>query len=358
MATGRFKVTLTGQFDRARGRDDIRAALVELFKLSESEVDRLLDSAPVTIKSDLDYDTASRYKLAIEQTGALCEVREVDDHELRAAPTPAASTTLADVSPPSAPPPPPDTRASGGSTIGSVSPRRVEAGRGAAWWREGWALFMAAPGGWFAIGILMMLIMLVLEIIPVLGFIASLLLPPLLTGGVMFAAHEQHAGRPLSVGYLFTGFSRRTGPLLALGGIYFGASVLIFAVVGALLAGAMAGSGAGFGAGMEDMMRMGEVMVSATGLVALFIGTTASLVLVAAMWFAPALVMLREMSPVEALRASLLASLRNWLPMLVYGLLMLVFAIVAMLPMMLGYLLLVPLVMTSVYVSYRDIFEA
>ncbi len=61
---------------------------------------------------------------------------------------------------------------------------------------------------------------------------------------------------------------------------------------------------------------------------------------------------------VEALRASLLASLRNWLPMLVYGLLMLVFAIVAMLPMMLGYLLLVPLVMTSVYVSYRDIFEA
>ena len=199
MATGRFKVTLTGQFDRARGRDDIRAALVELFKLSESEVDRLLDSAPVTIKSDLDYDTASRYKLAIEQTGALCEVREVDDHELRAAPTPAASTTLADVSPPSAPPPPPDTRASGGSTIGSVSPRRVEAGRGAAWWREGWALFMAAPGGWFAIGILMMLIMLVLEIIPVLGFIASLLLPPLLTGGVMFAAHEQHAGRPLSV---------------------------------------------------------------------------------------------------------------------------------------------------------------
>ena len=38
MATGRFRVILTGQFAGSRGRDEIRAELMALFKLGEAEV--------------------------------------------------------------------------------------------------------------------------------------------------------------------------------------------------------------------------------------------------------------------------------------------------------------------------------
>ena len=91
MATGRFRVILTGQFAGSRGRDEIRAELMALFKLGEAEVDRLLDSAPVTVKSDLDHDTADKYKAAIEQTGALCDVREIEDEDRPVAPQPRAA---------------------------------------------------------------------------------------------------------------------------------------------------------------------------------------------------------------------------------------------------------------------------
>jgi uncharacterized membrane protein len=44
--------------------------------------------------------------------------------------------------------------------------------------------------------------------------------------------------------------------------------------------------------------------------------------------------------------------------MFVYGLLGLVYAIVASIPFLLGWLVLAPVFAASVYVSYKDIFEA
>ena len=48
----------------------------------------------------------------------------------------------------------------------------------------------------------------------------------------------------------------------------------------------------------------------------------------------------------------------NMLPMLVYSLLGLAFAIVASIPFGLGWLVLGPVFAASVYASYKDIFEA
>ncbi|HEX3063529.1 MAG TPA: BPSS1780 family membrane protein, partial [Usitatibacter sp.] len=77
-----------------------------------------------------------------------------------------------------------------------------------------------------------------------------------------------------------------------------------------------------------------------------------------AYWFAPALVVLHGMEPIAALRESFVACLRNILPSLVYGVLMLLLSIGVALTLGLGLLVWVPLFFTSTYAAYRDIFIA
>ena len=67
----------------------------------------------------------------------------------------------------------------------AVSPRAVDAGRGAAWWSEGWRLFTPAVGPWILIVVIGFVLNLILAFIPVLGSIASHLLFPMLVGGLM-----------------------------------------------------------------------------------------------------------------------------------------------------------------------------
>ena len=75
-----------------------------------------------------------------------------------------------------------------------------------------------------------------------------------------------------------------------------------------------------------------------------------------AMWFAPALVVFHDMQPVVAMRSSFFASLKNIMPMLIYGLILMVLAIVATIPFGLGWLILLPVLMASSYTAYRDIY--
>ena len=74
------------------------------------------------------------------------------------------------------------------------------------------------------------------------------------------------------------------------------------------------------------------------------------------LWFAPALVALNGIAPVEALKASWRGSLKNIVPFLIYGVVLFILAIVASLPFMLGWLTLGPVMAASIYTSYRDIY--
>jgi uncharacterized membrane protein len=59
---------------------------------------------------------------------------------------------------------------------------------------------------------------------------------------------------------------------------------------------------------------------------------------------------------VEAMKESFAGCLKNIMPFLIYGLVALVFAILAAIPFGLGWLLLGPVLIGSVYASYRDIY--
>jgi uncharacterized membrane protein len=92
------------------------------------------------------------------------------------------------------------------------------------------------------------------------------------------------------------------------------------------------------------------------GLVMSLVMLVVGLVVGMAFWFAPGLVILGGMAPVDAIKASFAGSLKNIVPMILYTVIYFVAAIVATIPFGLGWLVLIPLLMITIYASYRDIF--
>jgi len=236
----------------------------------------------------------------------------------------------------------------------------VASGNGTAWWGEGWRLFTASPGVWVAITVLYVVIMVMLAFIPVLGSLATTLLAPVFAGGVLSGCRALDRGGELRIEHLFAGFSDRLAPLMIVGLLYLVGTLAIVVVVAGLLFAAVGMTGIGaLLAG--DPLQAGLAALAALGIgavLAVLLGLLLGVPLMMAFWFAPALVLLRNDEPLAAMKASFDACLRNIVPMLVYSLLGLVFAIVASIPLGLGWLVLAPVFAASVYASYKDIFGA
>jgi uncharacterized membrane protein len=79
--------------------------------------------------------------------------------------------------------------------------------------------------------------------------------------------------------------------------------------------------------------------------------------LIMAVWFAPALVVLQGAEPWDAMKLSFMGCVRNILPLLIYSIVWCILAIVASIPIMLGWLVFGPVTVASIYASYCDIFE-
>ena len=230
--------------------------------------------------------------------------------------------------------------------------KTVDVSRGIVWFTGGWRIFMKNPGLWVVLGIVMLAIAVVLSIIPILGVLALSLVMPVLTAGLLYAAREADEGRALDVLHLFQGFRERDKltPLLSLGGIVLAGFVLSVAV--AFLVG---------GASMVTFM-MGanpEMMRGAAAgmLVALLAGLAVQLVVVLALVYAVPLVMFRGVPAGQAMGSSLRANLRNVLPLLVFGVIYLFIAVLATLPLLLGWLVLLPVSAGTLYRSYKDLYE-
>jgi uncharacterized membrane protein len=240
-----------------------------------------------------------------------------------------------------------------------VNPRTVDAGRGAAWWSEGWRLFTPAVGPWILIVVIAFVLNMILAFIPILGGIASHLLFPIFAGGLMLGCRAIDRGEPLTIAHLFAGFGPRAGSLLIVALIYLVATIAIALFVVAMLF-------VFFGAAVlshlwsaHDSMSTAEAMggLAMIVLVGLLVFLLLYLPLVMAVWFAPALVVLQGAEPLAAMKLSFIGCLRNILPFLIYGVVGIALAIVATIPLLLGWLVLGPVTVASVYASYCDIFE-
>ena len=253
----------------------------------------------------------------------------------------------------------------GASAAPAPSPRAVDADRGFAWWGEAWRLFTPAAGIWILLIILLIIINMVLAVVPLIGHVIGQLLFPIFAGGLMLGCRAIDRGQPLAVGHLFAGFGTSTGPLFIVGLIYTAVAVGIALVVFGLL---LMFFGAAIVSSLWHLQDLQELqdpwavasMLGSLGLailVGLLVFLLLYLPLVMAVWFAPALVVLRGVAPLEAMRLSFSGCLRNIVPFLLYGLVGVGLAIVATIPLLLGWLVLAPVTIASLYTSYCDIYE-
>ena len=228
-------------------------------------------------------------------------------------------------------------------------PRAREAGAGLQWIQDAWKLFTANPGMWIVFIIILFGISLVLQFIPIVGGIAQALIMPILSGGVMLGCDSLRRGGALEFDHLFAAFKTHAAPLVIVGALYLAAVIVVMVIaivpfVGAVGLGALAGQGE-IGAAQAGGMMIGVLLA-----LALLIPV------IAAYWFAVPLVTLNNIAPVEALKLSFFGCFKNIIPFLIYGLIGLVIAFVATLPLALGWLVAAPVFMASLYTGYRDIY--
>ena len=228
--------------------------------------------------------------------------------------------------------------------------RNVDAGRGLEWLKQGWQLFVKNPGMWIAIAVILLVIVIVLSFIPVIGSLAANFLMPVFAGGILLGCKSLTEGGDFGIDSLFAGFRQNTTNLILVGVFYLvgviAITVLVFLIGGgAALTGGLIGHGPGVG------VAMGGFFLAMLVMLVLLVP------LAMAVWFAPALVVFRNVAPLEAMKASFFACLKNIVPFLVYGVILFVLCIVAMIPFGLGMLVMVPVMMGSVYASYVEIFE-
>ncbi len=239
----------------------------------------------------------------------------------------------------------------------TVEARTIDAGRGVAWWSEAWALFMRSALLWVVLAVILIIGFLLISMVPFLGTLATSLLMPVFVASWMVAARKVEGGGALELADLFACFkSERLTPLIVLGALLAGVTIVMFLVAGLLGAGALFGMHAG---AMQrgNMGDLGALLPAmGAGMLAMLVILLVGLLATAALWFAPALVVFRNVPPVEAAMASLRGVIRNWLAFLVYGVIQIVLSIVASIPLALGWLVLLPVMLLTVYVSYRDVF--
>lgn len=211
-----------------------------------------------------------------------------------------------------------------GLTINSVA-----AGNALDWYKHGWKIFLAHWVSWVLMTLVFFVIVLVLGFIPFLGVLGIYLLLPLLQAGMVLAADKAQRGESVQFVDLFAAFqmNNKRVTLLVLGGIML-ATALVFVVLSA----AFIGGGSMLGA-MSETPTGGMSVLPVMGVGGILFALTAGLALAMMFFYAPALIILRDISAIDAIKASFAGAWKNLLPFVIFMLIYAGLSIVASIPL-------------------------
>ncbi len=220
-----------------------------------------------------------------------------------------------------------------------------------AWFQGGWKIFSANMMQWVLMAVVFLLAILVLSLVPFLGVFIVYLILPVLQAGMIWAAKKTVEGEAITLNDLFAVFKmdNKRGTLFALGGLML-ATMFIIAMVSAPFAGGMMMSS------LDEMPASGTPVLPTFGAGSIVFVFLVGILLAMLFFYAPALILLRNLGVVDAVKASFSAALNNLLPFLFFLIIYAVLSMVAAIPFGLGFLVLLPVVMAASYCSYRDIF--
>ena len=235
--------------------------------------------------------------------------------------------------------------------------RRVESAQGWQWLVGGWSLFTRNPGIMVLYVVIWFGIAIIAGMIPFIGGLAMALVTPALLAGWYEAADLSSREEAISANTLFEGFRRRekTGPLITLGAILLGGQLALMVVVMIFIGGGALGmmGAAGHSGGM---MTGGQIAFSAGVVFGLLMALIGATILLMAYLYAVPLIWFGGLAPMDALKSSFSACLRNVMPLLVFSLIYLILIPLAILPFGLGMLVLIPVSLSAIYASYRDLY--
>ncbi|MHB1144979.1 MAG: BPSS1780 family membrane protein [Thiobacillus sp.] len=232
-------------------------------------------------------------------------------------------------------------------------PRKLAASQGFQWVAAGFRLYRKNPLLLSAaFGVLFGAVM-ALGLIPVVGGSLSELASPLMVAGFMAAYRALDEGNELELPNFLAGAQGPAIPLMAIGAVQLLGTLLIGQVMlgmgfdpQALMTAAQS---------QKDPAEMQAILNQA--MPALLTGMVLFTPLIMATWFAPALILFGGARPATALGVSLKAVAKNWAAMLVNGLTLgLLLFLAALVPMLLGLLVAMPVLFGSLYASYQAIF--
>ena len=243
----------------------------------------------------------------------------------------------------------------------SLEIKPVKALSGLNWLGEAFSLMFKAPGSWLGMFVLFLLIAFFMSSFEFLQILASVL-SPIFMGGFMFAADKARQGKSVMIDDLFAGFKQAFRPLFRLGLLYLAMNILIVVILGFFVEQQLtaeqvkAVQQASTTAEMEQVLReyprLADVFISA--LLWLFV---LLIPVMMASWMAPALILLAGAGPIEALKLSFMASAKNWLAFTVLGVALIPLYIMALMPLFLGMLVMMPITFICQYLAFADIFQ-
>jgi len=227
----------------------------------------------------------------------------------------------------------------------------VPAARGVRWLGEAFALFRQRPLAWIALCAGWLAITFSLIIVPLVGGVIANFLQPVFFASFAITAYRQQAGEPVLMNNLFSGFKHNFRALVNLGALLLLAEIAIFALM-ALLGMPIAGEG-------DRTFTVQEYVEQLRGKEwILAVGFLLTVIVKGALWFAPPLIAFHKMSTTHAMRWSLYAALSNLGAMMVYGACLLGLFFAAAIPWLLGFIVVIPMMVISTYIGYREVFEA
>ncbi len=259
-----------------------------------------------------------------------------------------------------------------------------EARKGVAWLKDAYALFSRARMPWLFLLAAYYVAMMAIDLVPLVGQLAVPLVKPVFAVGFLAAAWTQERGGTPRVPDLFQGFRSNLRALLTLGAVFVaGITVAVMStalVDGGRLLDTLTASAPATAAERDAWSASLNATLSDTRTqAAMLFAVLVALPTLAALWFAPGLVVFQDLPATAALAHSLRAAVANWRPLVVYGLAVfvmgglvpgvalaiLMLVLPASIASVLGIALLMPYVFffaatlhVSDYVSYRDVFHS
>lgn len=224
------------------------------------------------------------------------------------------------------------------------------------WLSAGWHVFKVNLGAWLVLSIFFLLVPMMLGMVPFIGILLIALFLPLLLAGLLVSAHKSLSSSQAQAEDIWLAFSdeRFRRPLLRLGAMAVIGSLLLlvawYPLSGEVLRALYIPSS-------ENRVGQELMLMAQASALGLFLQAGIMVVVLMGFFYATPLVLFEGVEPLDAIAVSLVACLKNIVPLSLFAAMALALGVLATFAFGLGFLVLIPVLAGASYASFRDVFD-